>query len=450
MGGPKSLWCGRIDQSVADSGFDDLRARYNADDGPRPVQSQSSSQMDSAKHLFMIAARLGDASIALDDICAELSVPATSRTRIKQKSRLIKQHIVPMLGYASSTMIKTSTVLSPIGCMKYLHNRTEKERKASVVDVSNIFMNPGLQLIAHFVREEKAKEVAAKKRTVVTDDSPPSKRIRRATRSVSPSDESGYPLPTPEGGQEFSQSEVVNILSKTGHRTLERGQAIKAILAHQSQYPLISCSRKTINRLMERHSKGENITGSWRGVGRPAVCSNEVLREIALECETHQGKSIRFKDVKQLIEAKHTEKLETAGYKKIIQNDIANSTIRNYCTLLADQENIIVGPNSTVTKSTTRYAAENSIRRAISTLSIIAATHFWSMELAYTNLSVSVACMILYHDDNRGLLPSCRNFRTFALSNSSSGTILQLRQKQMYREALDSNQCLVYLEGRIR
>ena len=51
----------------------------------------------------------------------------------------------------------------------------------------------------------------------------------------------------------------------------------------------------------------------------------------------------------------------------------------NYSALLADEGNIAIS-QSYISKSNTRYAAENSIRGSIATLGVIAATHFISVE----------------------------------------------------------------------
>ena len=67
--------------------------------------------------------------------------------------------------------------------------------------------------------------------------------------------------------------------------------------------------------------------------------------------------------------------MEKARYKNIIETSICDSTLRNYSALLANEGNIAISQSYT-SKSNTRYAAENSIRRSIATLRVVAITHF--------------------------------------------------------------------------
>ena len=61
--------------------------------------------------------------------------------------------------------------------------------------------------------------------------------------------------------------------------------------------------------------------------------------------------------------------------------------MRNYSALLANEDNIAIS-QSYMSKSNTRYAAENSIRGSIATLGVIAATHFISLLRKRTQIFV--------------------------------------------------------------
>jgi hypothetical protein len=74
-----------------------------------------------------------------------------------------------------------------------------------------------------------------------------------------------------------------------------------------------------------------------------------------------------------------TEKLEKAGYKNIIEQSICDNTVKNYFALLADEGSVAIS-QWYISKSNTRYAAENSIRGSIATLGVVAATHFIPVE----------------------------------------------------------------------
>ncbi len=103
------------------------------------------------------------------------------------------------------------------------------------------------------------------------------------------------------------------------------------------------------------------------------------MKLIAESLDEEVGKTYDKSDVKMMIKKIQTKKLEEAGYKNIIHKSISRATVRNYSALLADEGNIAIS-QSYISKSNTRYAAENSIRGSIATLGVIAATHFISVE----------------------------------------------------------------------
>ncbi len=156
--------------------------------------------------------------------------------------------------------------------------------------------------------------------------------------------------------------------------------AIRYIVAHQKEHG-VSSSVRTIRCMMDKHQKKNEpiINKEWSGVGYPPKCTDADMKELAEECEKHQGKSYNQKEVKKMIKQKRSEKLEKAGVKEILEDTISDTTVRNYTALLADQANISI-TKSSVTKSNTRYAAENSIRGSIATAATIASTHFIPIE----------------------------------------------------------------------
>jgi hypothetical protein len=103
------------------------------------------------------------------------------------------------------------------------------------------------------------------------------------------------------------------------------------------------------------------------------------MKHIAQSLDKEVGKTCDKSDVKMIIKKIHTEKLEKAGYKNIIETSICDTTLRNYSALLADEGNIAIS-KSYISKSNTCYAAENSIRGSIATLGVVATTHFITVE----------------------------------------------------------------------
>ena len=69
------------------------------------------------------------------------------------------------------------------------------------------------------------------------------------------------------------------------------------------------------------------------------------------------------------------KKIEASGFVSLTQPEFSRSSNRNYVALLSNQGNISIS-TSCSQKTTTRFAAENSLRASISNLALIGSTHF--------------------------------------------------------------------------
>ena len=78
---------------------------------------------------------------ALYKICSVFDNPNYSRTKIKQKSRQLKQYIIPLLSNTVSTISSTAKTLAPIASVKYVHDGKETKRKRKVIKPTNTWMN---------------------------------------------------------------------------------------------------------------------------------------------------------------------------------------------------------------------------------------------------------------------------------------------------------------------
>ena len=407
---PKTLWGGRIQRSTADEAYANFQSNYvTGEDGNRKncdIQTKADSQMEASKNLFATAARFRDAVGVMENICDELNDPNISRTRIREKARQLQKYIIPLISHASATIDDTAQVLAPIARLKYVHDRNEVARKKAV---ANTILSNATSEKEHLIYEHIQKEEERKKkngRSLIDEKcTPTAKKPRRNPNRVThPNDLSSdnvitisFPdteefievtvtrlksheevkvfLPAPGGGKEYCKEEVIDITDETVERSHERGIVIRALIAHQSRFN-IPLTARTIRRYMEQRSKLiPMIHKEWLGVGQPPICNDINMAKIAQHCEHYLGKSYCKSNMKQMLEDKHTKKLKNAGSIKILENSISQSSVRNYTALLADQPNMSVS-QSTTTKSNTRHGAENSIRGSISTLSLIAYTHF--------------------------------------------------------------------------
>ena len=343
------------------------------------VQTSTDKKFNQAKHVYAIAERFTDATVVLEDLCSAVCDRDYSRSKLLMDVAFVKKFIIPLLKDSIKTITTAATVLSPIARVKYVHERNENKRKREVAMSKNSSYSLEKQMIVWHVTEGKNNN----KHDIGT---PPTKRYRRGTACVSPIvSADSINLPNPESGAAYNRMEVVNIMLKIPLEDVHiRAATLKVILNHQKKYN-VPCSKSTIYSLLSNHAKGQIIFGDFRGGGRPQICSDTDMKRIAESLDAEVGKTYDKSDVKIMIKKIQTEKLKKAGYKNIIDKSICDATVRNYSALLANEGNIAIS-QSYMSKSNTRYAAENSIRGSIATLGIIAATHFISVEEEDTDI----------------------------------------------------------------
>ncbi len=105
------------------------------------------------------------------------------------------------------------------------------------------------------------------------------------------------------------------------------------------------------------------------------MASLNEIKAIAENMEDQSGCIMSQKDVSKLLSDLHLMKIEDAGFVSMDSPEFFSMTKRNYLALIASQGNISISQTSTM-KTTTRFAAENSICVCISNLALIGSTHF--------------------------------------------------------------------------
>jgi hypothetical protein len=337
------------------------------------VSTTTDKKFNQAKRIYAIARRFTDATGVLEDLCSAVCDRNYSRAKLLQDVAFVKKFVISLLKDSIGTITTAARILSPIAGVKYVHERNENKRKQEVAMSKSPSLSLQKEMIVRHVTD-------GRNNNKHDTDTPPAKRYHRSRACVSPTyTDDSINLPTPESGTAYNKIEVVNILSKVPVGDIHsRAATVKAILAHQKKYNF-SCSQASIYRLLAIHAKGVIVSGEFSGKGQPPICSDTDMKHIAQSLDEEVGKTYDKSDVKMIIKKIHTEKLEKAGYKNIIETSICDSTPRNYSALLANEGNIAISQLYT-SKSNTCYAAENSIRGSIATLRVVAPTHFITVD----------------------------------------------------------------------
>jgi hypothetical protein len=136
----------------------------------------------------------------------------SSCTSIVKKSQHLKKYIVPMILYAAKSLDKISKSLLPIPSVNYVYKRMEVKRKSEVVDNSNSWMSPDLQLVCDYVAHKDRK-----KRGDTNKITPPKKKLRVLSRHGAALSTDANKLPEPHGGRDDSilSAKLIRIAPET-------------------------------------------------------------------------------------------------------------------------------------------------------------------------------------------------------------------------------------------
>ena len=328
------------------------------------VHTMMDKKMESSMHLSAIGAVIPDATKVLLNAVSAMQDKSISRNNLLKHASTLKKLIVPLLQQTSVDVKEASQSLGPIPSVGYAHRREQNKRKWSAK----------LQTTLTSKEEENIFVFLQGKQSTEENDNlspPPSKRPRRSTVTPSPAKNNDDILPPID--RAYDRAEVAKMLSTTRASTKKRGDLMRRIIKHQKQFG-VPCHQRTLERLMNAFEKGRLIYGEFV-MGRPPLMSNKEIEEAINHFQKRNGASLTKEDVRQIICKARNTRLEAAGFKVLDDGNITAQSVANYTAYIAVQPGMSIAASTTV-KTSTRYAAENSIRGAISLLSIIASTHF--------------------------------------------------------------------------
>ena len=121
--------------------------------------------------------------------------------------------------------------------------------------------------------------------------------------------------------------------------------------------------------------------------GRKPIATLEEVQIMAEELESKSGRGWSSGEISNMLVEIQSKKTYDEGYVPLTTPTVDKKTVRNYAALIAHQTNMSISKSS-IMKTTTRNAAEHSLRGPICNLALIAYTHF--------NLSINYYTLYIY------------------------------------------------------
>ena len=133
-------------------------------------------------------------------------------------------------------------------------------------------------------------------------------------------------------------------------------------------------------RIVQFHNQGNPLLRTAWSTGRPRILEETAISSIVQQLSSDVGRTYGQKEVNNLIMVQQNQMLNDAGHIPLnSDHQLKPTTLRNYTAELAMTSELSL-TQSSIAKTNTRFAAEHSIRGAISNVMLIANTHFIEMD----------------------------------------------------------------------
>ncbi len=122
------------------------------------------------------------------------------------------------------------------------------------------------------------------------------------------------------------------------------------------------------------------------------MASLDEIKAIAENVEDQSGCIISQDYVSKCLSDHHLKKIEDAGYVSMDSPEFSTTTKRNYLALIATEVYVSISQTSTM-KTTSRFAAANSICACISNPTLIGSTHFIPVQNENSDIRAKIKLM---------------------------------------------------------
>ena len=337
--------------------------------------TRTDSKFQSTKSLFFTSARVGDAATILAEYDQLARSNTTSKTKLRKEWIGVSSLVLPFLSKASKEISSSARVLAPMPDIQTLQTQGDSDLKRELAcdPKYKTYATTSERLICHHLRGQGDGN---------DENTPPAKRVCVEPR---PRVHPAKNRLLPESNKAFNKAQVVQMVhTKTKYKTTERKDLILAIVAHQAEYGVLS-SYRGISRLVEGYEKTSKLPFGEFKMGRPPYAYAADIISIADNCNSELGRTINKSDIGDHIQKVHDERRRSAGIQPLTETIISERTKGRYFVRVADQSNMSIA-EKVIPKTTTRDAAERSLRAAAATAGVIGATHLLPVERLDNNM----------------------------------------------------------------
>ena len=331
--------------------------------------------IEATRSLYEAYYRLQNISNVLKSFVELVSDDASSKNAIQKNCRIIRHVIYPAIDKIQTNVVKSGKYVSPIASVKVACDQNEREIFRKIVDVTNKFKTPDIQMLEHYLTPLSSPTVKRPRSSRKALQDVTNKKQRTTI-------DEHVPVPVPASGTYYSVDEFLKIVHDTKENSKERGKVILSIL-HKSYVPV---KQTALYRLLKTVKEGKPVS-DWNVSGRPPIANKKDIDDIAKKLSNDSGNTYGKKELEKQLLSLQKKKINDAGHVALNVPDSMNKTsLNNYMARLAFHPELST-VTSAIRKTGARYAAEHSYRAAFNFALLVAVTHF--VEVAKEDATVA-------------------------------------------------------------
>jgi hypothetical protein len=365
-----------IPKKQIELGFQSLLDRYenptststnNAD--VAATKTKGDAIFDSSMRQHEAASRLSDTVSLLKDVGQTLSDPKSSKLKCKEAIKITMKTVVPMISIVANEMSAAANIVAPIGGTKYVHTRVEtKRRREKTAGDADQRKKQSLKksMVDDFVGGRSQLSYLPPKSRKMPSRATKNKNILPIT--VNP--------PNPKNPPHYTPMEFLEIVEAIQINSAKRRLMIEKIIINE----FIPGSLRSAYNMIKKSKDDLPIPCEWRHhSGRPPLISLDGFKQLVDEYSKECGKAIDKNVINNILLKYANENAKKNGYAPSTFVQYNRTTCKNYFALFANQNKINLA-KSVVSKTNSRFTAENSLMASVVLLCVVATTHFFVVE----------------------------------------------------------------------
>ena len=309
---------------------------------------------------------LADAGQVLLD-SANTLIAGSKKDRAKAAAYCSIKELGTFLRNYAPQGIRNCGLMSPIACVEYLYSREEANRKKDVlldVHFPKKHSSPKRRMDKFIRRSSSSENVAMKPKYVLP-------KRQTLSNEIVPG------VTKPKNGQQYSKKDIVDIYSKLRNEKDKSKHAnVTATILEEDLVPVSKGQLYEIITQVMNDNIPHDSELSWGNRGRPPMMCAKEISKVAQTLNDSQGSTLDNDGIRQVLFESLQKRISGKGLVPITGSvEPSKSTIRNYTALLANHPGISI-KHSCVSKTQTRFIAENSWMSSVAFTVLVAATHF--------------------------------------------------------------------------